>query len=252
MYKQHKVDDDEDVVLMEVPESFIAPDESKDDVLENMDKQHQIYGDEDATLIEVPISFMTSEESEADVLENEKIPKNMHYMHTYTFEQRRQNWIIKNISRRDGSIFNYVYHHLDTKKKFRSMVEVYKFIVYREVHEKMKKLRENEETLQVTPRSKPHVRGKKLIKHYVVRTCTESCKGVYIKNRGEPNYLSERDIPFNIGKKRKRANKDLYGHQQVTLGKYSTHVNSGDAALSSHVHYFLYLRDFELKPGGKQ
>ncbi|XP_055831406.1 uncharacterized protein LOC129900456 [Solanum dulcamara] len=128
------------------------------------------------------------------------------------------------------------------------MVEVYKFIVYGEVPEKMKKLRENEETLQVTPRSKPHVRGKKLIKHYVVGTCTESCKGVYIKNWGEPNYLSERDIPSNIGKKRKRENENLYGHQQVTLGEDATHVNSRDTTLSSHVHSFLYLWDFELIP----
>jgi len=39
-----------------------------------------------------------------------------------------------------------------------------------------------------------------LIKKYVVGTCIESCNGIYIKNRGESNYLSERDIPSNIGK----------------------------------------------------
>ena len=56
--------------------------------------------------------------------------------------------------------------------------------------------------LQVTPRRKPHIRGNKLIKHYVLGTCTKSCKGVYIKkkNQGEVNYLSEYDIPSNIGK----------------------------------------------------
>ncbi|KAG5598892.1 hypothetical protein H5410_030262 [Solanum commersonii] len=94
-----------------------------------------------------------------------------------------------------------VYHHLETNKKFRSLVEVYKFLVYGKVPEITKNLRENEEALQVTQRRKPHVRGKKMIKNYVVGTCTESCKGVYIKNRGEANYVSERDIPSNIGKK---------------------------------------------------
>lgn len=47
-------------------------------------------------------------------------------------------------------------------------------------------------------RRKPH--GKKLVNKYVVGTCTEPCSGIYIKNRGEVNYLSERDIPSNIGK----------------------------------------------------
>uniref|UniRef100_A0A3Q7HI96 MBD domain-containing protein n=2 Tax=Solanum lycopersicum TaxID=4081 RepID=A0A3Q7HI96_SOLLC len=168
----------------------------------------------------------------------------MHYMHTHTFEQRRQNWIIKNISRPSGLIIDYVYHHLDTNKKFRSLIEVYKFLVYGEVPEITKKLRENEEPSQV--RRKPH--GKKLVNKYVVGTCTEPCSGIYIKNRGEVNYLSERDIPSNIEKKRKRGNEDLYGHQQVNLGDNATHVNSGDVALSTTVHSFLYLWDFKLIP----
>jgi len=49
-------------------------------------------------------------------------------------------------------------------------------------------------------------------------------------------------------KKRKRENEDLYGHQQVNLGDDATRVNSGDAALSTPVHSFLYLWDFELIP----
>ncbi|KAG5599027.1 hypothetical protein H5410_030397 [Solanum commersonii] len=142
----------------------------------------------------------------------------MHYLHNYTFEQRRQNWIIKNTSRPTGSIIDYVYN----------------FVLHGEVRETKKKLRKNEETVQVTPRHKQHIRGSKLIKHYVVGTCTESSKGVYIKNRGDDNYLSEHDIPSNIGNKRKRENEDLYGHQQVNL--------ENDAPTQS----FFYLWDFEL------
>ena len=40
--------------------------------------------------------------------------------------------------------------------------------------------------------------GKKLIESYVVGTCTKSYNRVYIKNRGEANYLSQRAIPSNI------------------------------------------------------
>ncbi|KAK6803441.1 hypothetical protein RDI58_001225 [Solanum bulbocastanum] len=47
-----------------------------------------------------------------------------------------------------------VYLHLETNKMFRSLIEVYKFVVYGEVPEITKKSRENEETLQVTPRRK--------------------------------------------------------------------------------------------------
>ncbi|KAG5581614.1 hypothetical protein H5410_052241 [Solanum commersonii] len=86
------------------------------------------------------------------------------------------------------------------KQKVRSLIEVYNFIVYKEVHETKKKLSQSEETLQVTPRRKPHIRINKLIKHYVVGTCTESCKGVYIKNQQDVNYLYERDISSSIGK----------------------------------------------------
>ncbi|XP_055826414.1 uncharacterized protein LOC129894806 [Solanum dulcamara] len=82
----------------------------------NMYKKHQVDGDEDASVVEVPIYFMAPEESKVDVLENEKskdkvaemIPKNMHYLHIHTFEQRRQNWIIKNKSRLDGSTIDYI------------------------------------------------------------------------------------------------------------------------------------------------
>ncbi|XP_055830794.1 uncharacterized protein LOC129899806 [Solanum dulcamara] len=211
-----------------------------------MYKQHQVGGDEDAILIEVPISFIALEESKDDVLVDEMVPKNMHYLHTYSFEQRRQNWIIKHSSRRDGSTIDYVYHHLETKKKFRSLVEVYRFVVYGQVHEIKKKQNGNEEILQVTPRHKPHIRGNKLIKHYVVGTCTEPCKGVYIKYRGEVNYLSKRDIPSNIEKKRKIENEDLYGYQQVTLGDDATRVNFGDATLSTLLQSLFYLWDFEL------
>ncbi|WMV09609.1 hypothetical protein MTR67_002994 [Solanum verrucosum] len=172
----------------------------------------------------------------------------MHYMHTHSFEQRRQNWIINNISRPGGLIIDYVYLHLETNKKFQSWIEVYKFIVYGEVPEITKKSKENEETSHVTPRRKSHVRSKKLIKNYVVGTCTKSYNGVYIKNRGEANYLSEHDIPSNIEKKRKRGNEDLYVHQQVNLGDDATRVNSGDATLSTPIQSFLYLWDFELIP----
>ncbi|KAH0665143.1 hypothetical protein KY285_026349 [Solanum tuberosum] len=158
----------------------------------------------------------------------------MHYLHTYTFEQRRQNWIIKNTSRPAGSIIDYVYHHLDANKKFLSLVEVYNFVLHGKVHETKKKLSKNEETVQVTPKRKQHIRGNKLIKYYVVGTCTESSKWVYIKNRGEVNYLSKRDIPSNIGNKRKRENEDLYGYQQVNLGN------------DAPVQFFFYLWDFEL------
>uniref|UniRef100_A0A3Q7EFK1 Uncharacterized protein n=1 Tax=Solanum lycopersicum TaxID=4081 RepID=A0A3Q7EFK1_SOLLC len=101
---------------------------------------------------------------------------------------------------------------------------------------------------QATPRRKQLVRGKKLIKNYVVGTCTKSYDGVYIKNRGEAKYLSQRDIPSNIEKKRKRGNEDLYGHQQVNLGDDAILVNSGDATLSPPIQSFLYLWDFELVP----
>ncbi|KAG5632401.1 hypothetical protein H5410_004118 [Solanum commersonii] len=169
----------------------------------------------------------------------------MHYMHTHTFEQRRQNWIINNISRPGGLLIDYVYLYLETNKKFRSLIEVYKFVVYGEVPEITKKSRENEETSHVTPRRKPHVRGKKLINNYVVGTCTKSYNGVYIKNRGEANYLSERDILSNIEKKR---NEDLYVHQQMNLGDDATRVNSRDATLSTPIQSFLYLWEFELIP----
>ncbi|WMV09767.1 hypothetical protein MTR67_003152, partial [Solanum verrucosum] len=128
---------------------------------------------------------------------NEIIPKNMHYMHTHTLEQRRQNWIINTISRPGGLIIDYVsIPSSGDKKKFRSLVEVYKFVVYGEVPEITKKSRENEETSQVTPRRKPHVCGKKLIKNYVVGTCTKSYNGVYIKI-GEKltTYLNVTSLP---------------------------------------------------------
>ncbi|KAG5599591.1 hypothetical protein H5410_030961 [Solanum commersonii] len=144
----------------------------------------------------------------------------MHFLRTYTFEQSRQNWIIKNTSRPTGSIIDYVYN----------------FILHGEVSETKKKLSKNEETMQ-------HIRGNKLIKHYVVGTCTESCKGVDIKNRGEVNYLSNRGIPSNI---EKRENGDLYGQQQVKLSNDATHVYLGYSSLSTPVQFFFYLWDFEL------
>ncbi|KAG5586260.1 hypothetical protein H5410_046694, partial [Solanum commersonii] len=164
----------------------------------------------------------------------EMIPENMHYLHTHTFEQRRQNWIIKNSSRRDRSTIDYVYHHLETKERFRSMIEVYMFLLYGEIAEKYKKKKsEKGETLQVTLIGKTRMRGKKLIKHYVVGTC-ESCNGVYIKDRSGINYLFERDIPPNI---------DLFGHQQVNLGSdaLSAHVNSREVAISTPMKSFFYL-----------
>lgn len=116
-----------------------------------------------------------------------------------------------------------------------------------------------------------HIKDKKLIKHYVVGTC-ESCNGIYIKDRTGVNYLSERDIPSNIGKqskenhnrtysssiywnyyccfhvhyvdpfifswvetKRKRENEDMYGQQQVNLENdaLSTNLNSRDIDVAS-------------------
>ncbi|KAK6803443.1 hypothetical protein RDI58_001227 [Solanum bulbocastanum] len=210
MGKQYRDDGDEDATLMDVSISFIALEKPNADFLQNMDKQYRVDGDEDATLMDVPISFIALEKANTDVLQ--------------------------------------VYLHLETNKKFRSLIEVYKFVVYGEIPEITKKLRENEETSQVTLRRKPHVRGKNLIKNYVVGTCTKSYNGVYIKNRGEANYLFERDIPSNIEKKRKRGNEDLYGHQQVNLGDDATRVNSGDATLSTPMQSFLYLWDFELIP----
>ncbi|WMV09618.1 hypothetical protein MTR67_003003 [Solanum verrucosum] len=248
MDKQYRDDGDEDATLMDVPISFIALEKANADFLQNMDKQYRVDGDEDATLMDVLISFIALEKANIDVLQNEIVPKNMHYMHTHTFEQRRQNWIINNISRPGGLIIDYVYLHLETNKKFRSLIEVYKFVVYGEVPEITKKSRENEATSQVTPRGKPHVRGKKLITNCVVGTCTKSYNGVYIKNRGETNYLSERDIPSNIEKKRKRGNEDLYGHQQVNLGDDATRVNLENATLITPMQSFLYLWDFELIP----
>ncbi|XP_069149143.1 uncharacterized protein [Solanum lycopersicum] len=246
MDKQNKVDADEETTLMDISISFLALEKASIEFLQNMDKKYQVDGDEDATLIDVPISFIALQKANTDIVQNEIVPKNMHYMHTHTFEQRRQNWIINNISRPSGLIIDYVYLHLETKKKFRSLIEVYKFVVYGEVPEIAKKSRENEETFQATPRRKQLVRGKKLIKNYVVGTCTKSYDGVYIKNRGEAKYLSQRDIPSNIEKKRKRGNEDLYGHQQVKLGDDAMLVNSGDDTLSSPIQSFFYLWDFEL------
>ncbi|XP_015054799.1 uncharacterized protein LOC107001160 [Solanum pennellii] len=248
MDKQNQVDGDEAATLMDISISFIALEKASIKFSQNMDKQYQVDGDEDATLIDVPISFIALKKANTDIVQNEIVPKNMHYMHTHTFEQRRQNWIINNISRPSGLIIDYVYLHLETKKKFRSLIEVYKFVVYGEVPEIAKKSRENEETFQATPRRKQLVRGTKLIKNYVVGTCTKSYDGVYIKNRGEAKYLSQRDIPSNIEKKRKRGNEDLYGHQQVKLGDDAILVNSGDATLSPPIQSFLYLWDFELVP----
>ncbi|KAG5632580.1 hypothetical protein H5410_004297 [Solanum commersonii] len=94
-------------------------------------------------------------------------------------------------------------------------------------------------------RCKSHVRGKKLINNYVVGTCTKSYNGVYIKI-GEKltTYLNVTSLPTL----RKRGNKDLYGHQQVNLGDDTTHVNLGDATLSTPIQSFLYLWYFELIP----
>ncbi|KAH0633426.1 hypothetical protein KY284_036212 [Solanum tuberosum] len=47
-----------------------------------------------------------NEKSKNKVIET--ISENMHYLHTHTFEQRRQNWITKNSSRRDGSTIDNV------------------------------------------------------------------------------------------------------------------------------------------------
>ncbi|KAG5632578.1 hypothetical protein H5410_004295 [Solanum commersonii] len=230
-----------------------------------MHKQYRVDDDEDATLMDVSISLIALEKANANVLQVELLflinplaqaknsPKKMRLYQKisitcihHTFEQRRKNWIINNTSHPSGLIIDYVsfllnnlnvflptksimyiffdeivYHHLETNKKFQSLIEV-------------------------TPRHKPHVHGKKLIKNYVVGTCTKSYNGVYIKNWGEANYLSERDIPSSIEKKRKRGNEDLYGHQQVNLGDDTTRVNSGDATLSTPIHFFFYLWDFEL------
>ncbi|KAK6782164.1 hypothetical protein RDI58_019960 [Solanum bulbocastanum] len=71
----------------------------------------------------------------------------MYYFHTYTFEQRRKNLIIKDTSRPGGSIIDYVYHHLQTKRN-QFLVEVYNFMVYGEVLETKKKLSQSEEALQ--------------------------------------------------------------------------------------------------------
>ncbi|KAG5630071.1 hypothetical protein H5410_001788, partial [Solanum commersonii] len=84
-----------------------------------------------------------------------------------------------------------VYHHLQRNKKFRSLIEVYNFFVYGDVRETKWILNQSKETLS-------------LIKYYVVGTCTESCKEVYIKNRRDVHYLFEHDIVSNIGKKKLR------------------------------------------------
>lgn len=64
--------------------------------------------------------------------------------------------------------------------------------------------------MQVIPRCKPHIRVNKLIKHFIVGTCIESCKGVYIKNWQDINFLSEREIPSNIGKKGEGSQNETY------------------------------------------
>ena len=79
--------------------------------------------------------------------------------------------------------------------------------------------------LQVTPRREPRMWGSKLIKHYVVGTCTKSCNGIYIKNRGEVNYLSERDIPSNIGKQSKGSHNKTYSSYIYWYFYYCFHVH---------------------------
>ncbi|KAK4707316.1 hypothetical protein R3W88_033163 [Solanum pinnatisectum] len=201
MDKKHKIDSGD--AIMVVPITSIPP--------------------QAGVLLDGMLTIDDNEKSKNKVIET--IPENMHYLHTHTFEQRRQNWIIKNSSRRDGSTID----------------NVYKFLLYGEIPEKIK--------YQVAPIRKTCKHGNKLIKHYVVRTC-ESCNGVYIKDCTGVNYLSERDIHSNIEKKRKRENEDLFGHQQVNLGSdaFSAHVNSGDVTISSLVKSFFYLWDFELLP----
>ncbi|KAG5586361.1 hypothetical protein H5410_046795 [Solanum commersonii] len=223
-----------------------------------MDKKHKIdHGDaimavhissiplQAGVLLLFPISCVPLNVQIIDAPNSTRDDTRKYALPAYTyFKQRRQNWIIKNSSHRDGSTIDNVYHHLETKEKFRYMIEVYKFLLFREILEKYKKSSEKGETLQVTQIRKTRIRGNKLIKHYVVGTC-ESCNGVYIKDRSGVNYLSKRDIPSNI---EKRENEDLFGHQHVNLGTdaLSAQVNSGDVAISSPVKSFVYLWDFEL------
>ncbi|TMW89606.1 hypothetical protein EJD97_016909, partial [Solanum chilense] len=68
MAKQEKVGGP-DATLMEVPISLLESQETKANVVENMDKQRKDGDDKDAILIEVPTYFMTHDESIADVLE---------------------------------------------------------------------------------------------------------------------------------------------------------------------------------------
>ncbi|KAG5586364.1 hypothetical protein H5410_046798 [Solanum commersonii] len=112
---------------------------------------------------------------------------------------------MKNSSHRDEPIIDYI--------GLSSFGDKGKVLIY-----------DREFNLQVTQIRKTRMRGNKLIKHYVVGT-SESCNGVYIKDRSGVNYLSARDIPSNI---------DLFGLQQVTLGSdaLSADVNSRDVAIS--------------------
>ncbi|KAF3638004.1 hypothetical protein FXO38_23461 [Capsicum annuum] len=255
MDRQYNFDADEDEVIVGVPLSYISFLESND-VVSELQKDF-IKESKGNTIMVSPMSCVPTNVQNVDGLhsiQNKKgkkkvveiIPENTHYLHTHTFEQRRQNWIITNKSRSDGRI-DYEYHHLETHKMFRSMAEIYRFMVYGEIPKTKKNSSKSGETFQVTLKRKPHIRGDSLIRHYVVGTC-EDCNGVYIKDRREVN-LSDCDIPSNIGIKGKSKVGDLYGKQLVNLedDALTKHVSLGDAASSASGKPFYYLWDFELK-----
>lgn len=127
-----------------------------------------------------------------------------------------------------------------------------------------------------------------MIKSYVVGTCIKSYNGVYIKNRGETNYLSERAISSNIvnlvkiyigtivivfifhivafvdfyivviflwpekKKKKKKRKWWFIWHQQVNSGDDALPVNSGDATLSTPIQSFFLSLGFWAHTKGTQ
>ncbi|KAK4731616.1 hypothetical protein R3W88_024604 [Solanum pinnatisectum] len=190
-----------------------------------MDENFKVDGDVDPLLMEVPLSFLALDKSKVDVSEKRKIDRGDAIMVVP----------ISSIPPQVGILL--VYHHLETKEKFRSMIDVYKFLLYGEIPEKKNKKSSEKGkhcsyiyawslkwfNFQVTQIRETRMRGSKLMKHYVV--------GTY---RMELNYFSERDIPSNI------ETEDLFGHQQVNLESdaLSAQVNSGDVVISSHVKSF--------------
>ncbi|PHT48409.1 hypothetical protein CQW23_12617 [Capsicum baccatum] len=210
-----------------------------------MDRQYNFDADEDEVIVEVPLSYVRFLESNDVVSELQK--DFIKASKGNTIMVSPMSCVPTNVQNDDGLHSIQEYHHLETHKMFRSMAEIYRFMVYGEIPKTKRNSSKSGETFQMTLKRKPHIRGDSLIRHYVVGTC-EDCNGVYIKDRREVN-LSDCDIPSNIGIKGKSKDGDLYGKQQVNLedDALTKHVSLGDAASSASGKPFYYLWDFELK-----